>query len=121
MLLCAFDIGDGQLRHWPANRVHFLFCAHRALLCSPLCNKTAHASNVAEMLETGLYQSQNEILREGLRLLKEREDSKKLRFAALRKEIVLGARQADRGEFVDGPQTFAKIRRKSAQQKRTRG
>src|SRR5207244_7628759 len=34
---------------------------------------------VAEMLETGLYQSQSEILREGLRLLKEREDSKKLR------------------------------------------
>ena len=76
---------------------------------------------VAEMLETGLYQSQSEILREGLRLLKEREDSKKLRFAALRKEIALGARQADRGEFVDGPPTFAKIRHKSAQQKRTRG
>ena len=34
---------------------------------------------VAEMLESGLYQSQSEILREGLRLLKEREDLKNLR------------------------------------------
>jgi hypothetical protein len=32
MLLCAFDVSDRQLRHWPANRGHFLFCAHRDLL-----------------------------------------------------------------------------------------
>jgi putative addiction module CopG family antidote len=31
---------------------------------------------VAKMLKTGLYQSQSEILREGLRLLKEREELK---------------------------------------------
>jgi len=70
-------------------------------------------SFVAEMLKTGLYQSQSEILREGLRLLKEREELKKLRLAELRGEIALGAKQADRGDFVDGPQTFAKIRDKS--------
>ena len=29
MLLCAFDIGDRQLRYWLANRGHFLFCVHR--------------------------------------------------------------------------------------------
>jgi len=73
---------------------------------------------VAEMLKSGLYQSQSEILREGLRLLKEREDLKKHRLGELRKEIALGADQAERGDFVDGRQVFAKIRRKSAERKR---
>lgn len=69
---------------------------------------------VAEMLDSGLYQSQSEILREGLRLLKEREDLKNLRLGELRAEIARGAAQADRGEFVDGPRTFANLRRKNS-------
>jgi len=75
---------------------------------------------VAEMMKSGLYQSQSEILREGLRLLKEREDSKKLRLEGLRREIARGAEQADRGDFVDGRQAFARIRSKSAARKRAR-
>jgi antitoxin ParD1/3/4 len=67
---------------------------------------------VAELLESGLYQSQSEVVREGLRLLKEREDLKKLRLRELRKEIALGSQQADRGEFVDGPEALRKIRRR---------
>ena len=55
--------------------------------------------------------------RGGLRLLKEREELKGLRLAELRKEIALGAREADRGKFVDGARTFADIRRKSRQRK----
>ena len=68
---------------------------------------------VVQMLRTGLYQSQSEVLREGLRLLKEREDLKKLHLARLRKEIALGIAEADRGEFVNGPAVFAKISQKS--------
>jgi len=49
-----------------------------------------------------------------LRLLKEREDLKTLRVAELRKEIRIGIEQAERGEFVDGPQAFEKIRHRSA-------
>jgi antitoxin ParD1/3/4 len=75
---------------------------------------------VADLLKTGLYQSQSEILREGLRLLKEREELKGLRLAELRRGIALGSSQADRGEFVDGTKTFAQIRRKSKQQKSSR-
>jgi antitoxin ParD1/3/4 len=76
---------------------------------------------VAEMLKSGLYQSQSEILREGLRLLKEREDLKNIRLAELRNEIRLGVEQADRGELIGGKQAFAKIRKKSAQRSRARG
>ena len=75
---------------------------------------------IAELLQSGLYQSQSEIVREGLRLLKEREELKNLRLAELRKEIAVGGEQADRGEFVDGPQAFAKIRRRSAKRKRAK-
>jgi antitoxin ParD1/3/4 len=67
---------------------------------------------VADLLKSGLYQSQSEIIREGLRLLKEREDMKKHRLNDLRKEIARGVQQADRGEFVDGPSTFRQIRRR---------
>jgi antitoxin ParD1/3/4 len=75
---------------------------------------------VAGLLKSGYYQTQSEVLREGLRLLKEREELKQLRLAELRKEIAVGAAQADRGEFVDGPEAFAKIRQRSAQRKRSK-
>jgi antitoxin ParD1/3/4 len=57
-------------------------------------------------------------VREGLRLLKEREELKQLRIAELRKEIAVGSQQADHGEFVDGEETFAAIRHRSAEQRR---
>jgi hypothetical protein len=41
--------------------------------------------------------------------------------AELRKEIAIGSEQADRGEFVDGKETFAQIRKRSAKRKRTKG
>jgi antitoxin ParD1/3/4 len=76
---------------------------------------------VAQLLKTGMYQSQSEVVREGLRLLKEREDLKNLRLSGLRKEIAIGSEQAGRGEFVDGNEAFAEIRRRSAEWKRARG
>ena len=76
---------------------------------------------VADLLKSGYYQTQSEVLREGLRLLKEREEIKRLRVAELRKEIAVGIAQADRGQFVHGPEAFAKIRRRSAQRKRSKG
>ena len=76
---------------------------------------------IAELLKTGLYQSHSEVVREGLRLLKEREELKKLRLAELRKEIAIGSEQADRGEFVDGEEAFAVVRKRSAGRKRAKG
>lgn len=76
---------------------------------------------VAGLLKTGHYQTQSEILREGLRLLKEREEVQRLRLAELRKEIAMGVDQADQGLFVDGPEAFSKIRQRSIQRKRSKG
>ena len=76
---------------------------------------------IVDLLQTGLYQSQSEVVREGLRLLKEREEFKNLRLAELRKEIAIGSEQAGRGEFVDGDGTFAEIRRRSVKRKSAKG
>ena len=67
---------------------------------------------VTELVASGLYQSQSEVIREALRLLKEREELKRLRLDGLRKEIARGSAEADRGEFVDGPKAFREIRRR---------
>ncbi|GAA6619939.1 type II toxin-antitoxin system ParD family antitoxin [Scytonema sp. NUACC26] len=45
---------------------------------------------VEEMLAGGEYQSQSEVIRAGLRLLKEKEDLRKLRLEELRREIQSG-------------------------------
>ena len=73
---------------------------------------------VSELLTTGLYQSQSEVLREGLRLLKEREDLKASRLGELRKAINAGIEQAARGEFVDGEEVFQLLRQRSEEQRR---
>lgn len=68
---------------------------------------------VAELLKGGQYQSQSEVLREGLRLLKEREEIKQIRLNALRTQIAAGIEQADQGKFLNGPEAFARIRKRS--------
>lgn len=73
---------------------------------------------IADMLKTGHYQSQSEVVREGLRMLKEREELKQARLSELRKEIAIGMAEAERGEVVDGPTVFAEIRAMSAERKR---
>lgn len=72
---------------------------------------------VAELLQSGLYQSQSEVLREALRLLKEQQETKRAQLSSLQYAIALGSAQADRGEFVNGPDVFARIRRKSKRRK----
>jgi antitoxin ParD1/3/4 len=75
---------------------------------------------VAKLLKGGLYQSQSEVLREGLRLLKEREELKQLRLAELRTEIAIGSAEADRGEFVNDEEVFAQIRRRAGRKRARR-
>jgi antitoxin ParD1/3/4 len=54
---------------------------------------------IAELLEGGLYQSQSEVVREGLRLLKEREELRTHRLSQLRTELDKGLKDLDSGEF----------------------
>lgn len=70
---------------------------------------------VAQEVENGAYHTPSEVIRDGLLLLKEREEIRRLRLEELRKQIAVGIEQADRGELIDGAEVFARLREKSRQ------
>ncbi len=67
---------------------------------------------IHKKVESGLYLSASEVVREALRLLEERDRLNALKLEELRKEIQIGIDQADRGELLDGPEVFAKLRKR---------
>jgi len=75
---------------------------------------------VADLVRTGLYQSQSEVVRAALRLMKAREQARKAEIARLRREIAIGVEQADRGDVLEASEVFAEIRERSKQRRRLR-
>ena len=67
---------------------------------------------VQEKVKSGRYLSASEVVREALRLLQEEDQIRQLRLEKLRKEIMMGIEQLDRGEGVDGEKVFANLREK---------
>lgn len=66
---------------------------------------------VGDLIKSGMYQSQSEVLRESLRLLKEREEMHRIRLDELRQKIAIGAAQAKAGKLRKGDgNTFDRIR-----------
>ena len=55
---------------------------------------------VREKVQSGLYHSASEVIRAGLRLLKEQDISKEQRLRDLKREIAIGLEQAERGELM---------------------
>ena len=56
---------------------------------------------IAKKVKTGMYHSASEVIREGLRLLKERDEMKELRLKELKKEIQKGYDSATNGESIE--------------------
>ncbi|MFT7389630.1 MAG: antitoxin ParD1/3/4 [Candidatus Endobugula sp.] len=63
---------------------------------------------VKQKVNTGLYNSASEVLREALRLLEEQDNVKQHKLDALRKDLDVGLEQLDRGE--GGPVDIEKIK-----------
>ena len=59
----------------------------------------------------------SEVVREGLRLLEERERAREIALKELRAKIRRGVEQADRGELIDGDSVFEEIRQLSARRR----
>lgn len=75
---------------------------------------------VNKKVESGLYNSASEVIREGLRLLKEQDDLRRIRREELRQEVVKGYEQSQRGESrpLDVEAVKAKGRKQMAARKR---
>ena len=63
---------------------------------------------VTDLVEKGRYGSKSEVLREGVRLVQERE----ARLAALDAAIERGLAEAERGEGKPAEEVFARLRKK---------
>jgi antitoxin ParD1/3/4 len=72
---------------------------------------------VQSRVASGLYQTASEVLREGLRLLEERDQARETAVEELRAKIRRGIEQADRGELLDGDVVFEEIRQLSARRR----
>jgi antitoxin ParD1/3/4 len=69
---------------------------------------------VQSRVASARYQTASEVVREGLRLLEEREQARATALKELRAKIQRGVEQADRGELLDGDAVYEEIRQLSA-------
>ena len=68
---------------------------------------------VSKKVESGMYHSASEVIREGLRLLVEQDELRKIRHAELKRAITLAVEQAERGEVVSGEEVFKNLRERN--------
>jgi len=64
---------------------------------------------IAEKVESGLYTTASEVVREGLRLLFQQELQREERLARLRADIAEGVEELDRGEGIPADQVCAEL------------
>ena len=72
---------------------------------------------IQEKITSGQYQSVNEAVNAGLKLLMERELIYQGRFAELQQEIMVGIEASQRGEVVDSETVFNSIQAKLEQRR----
>jgi antitoxin ParD1/3/4 len=69
---------------------------------------------ISQKVQSGRYQTAGEVIREGLRLLKERDELHQNQLEEMRREIAIGMEQADQGNVapLNAQETLARLRKK---------
>jgi len=70
---------------------------------------------VNERVEKGEYQDALSVISAGLRLLSERERIYKGRFAELKRDVMIGIEQLERGDRVDGREVMKRLHEQNQQ------
>jgi len=70
---------------------------------------------VDQKVKQGLYNSASEVVRDGLRMLTERDQERKAKLDALRHAVAKGTTQIQEGKGVSGKAAFAKVRARRKQ------
>lgn len=71
---------------------------------------------INELVASGMYYSASEVVRDGLRLLKQKEELKQIKLNELKSEILLGADDLKNGRsksFKSGEEVFQEIKTRS--------
>lgn len=74
---------------------------------------------VNQRVKSGKYQTASEVIRDGLRLLLEREELHQQKLDELRRAIAIGIDQADRGKVApfNAKETLARVRKQRQSRK----
>lgn len=71
-------------------------------------------------VKSGRYQTTSEVVREALRLLERQERDREQTFQHLKTKLERGAKQAARGELLDGDGVFEELRELIGERRRVR-
>jgi antitoxin ParD1/3/4 len=71
---------------------------------------------VNQKVESGMYTSASEVMREALRLLNERDQIREQRLAELKQRIALGIEASRRGDVVDGEEFLDQLLRENQEE-----
>jgi len=74
------------------------FCRFNQRRPCRICGKPDWCVFVTEKVQSGLYSSASEMICEGLRLLKEQEELRRIRLQELKREISIGVKQLENGQ-----------------------
>ena len=83
---------------------------------------TAEFENiVTQKVKGGLYNSASEVVREGLRLLQQRDEMREMKLEALRREIQDGIDDLEAGRVRDGEEVMAEFKARLLEMKSQNG
>ncbi|MEH2283771.1 MAG: type II toxin-antitoxin system ParD family antitoxin [Nostoc sp.] len=74
---------------------------------------------IQSQVASGKYNSNEEVILAGIKLLEERERIYKGRFEELQREIAIGVEQLDRQERLDGKEVIEQLRQKNQALRKT--
>jgi antitoxin ParD1/3/4 len=72
---------------------------------------------IAFKVQSGLYNSASEVVREGIRLLQQRDEMHQNKLEALRRDIDEGVKASEEGRVRDGREVMADVKSRLMQRK----